>query len=236
MRYRVYIETLKSEIDIDYRRKFLSLFKKCLQNYNEDLYNKYYHKNDPIKKSMTFAPYFLNSTIKKNKIIFKQNEIFLNMSFLDNKTGLHFYNSFLNSRGKQICNFFKIKRVILQKEQKFRNQALFKIKSPLIAKEHKANKNDVYYCFEESNFISVLKRNIYNKINDYFEWDIKQDIDELDIKISEGKKIIIKNYGIKFPCTLGLVEMKGENYLIDSIYKSGLSAKSSQGFGYLDIV
>ncbi len=237
MRFNLLVQALGTSIDLDYRRKFLSLFKTALSEYDSEIFEKYYHAKDPIKKHMTFSPYFKNSRIENGKLIFAEDKFILNLSIYENEMGIHFYNSLLNMKDKNFRHMFNIERISLQKEKNFRNEVIIKTKSPIIAKEHiKDTNKDIYYTFEDNEFIEILKKNLYSNMKACFDWDIKEDIENLNIDILSAKKIIIKNYGITIPCTLGEFILKGENYLLDYIYKAGLSAKASQGFGYIDVV
>ncbi|TDT67023.1 CRISPR-associated Cas6 family protein [Hypnocyclicus thermotrophus] len=236
MRFSLRLKALDKNVDLDYRRKFLSMFKTALSDYDSDIFDKYYHEKDPIRKQMTFSPYFRNSKIKDGKLLLNNDDFILNLSVYENEMGIHFYNSLLNMKNKEFRDLFQIEKISLQREKKFRNEVIFKTKSPIIAKEHNRETNkDSYYSFEDDKFIEVLKNNLYNNMRDCFEWDVRDDIDKLEIEILSAKKIVVKNYGITIPCTLGQFRLKGENYLLDYFYKAGFSAKSSQGFGYVDV-
>ena len=52
----------------------------------------------------------------------------------------------------------------------------------------------------------------------------------------EMKRTIIKNYGIKFPVSMGIFKVEGNKEILDYLYKSGIGSKSSAGFGMVDIL
>ena len=242
MRLSLHCELKESEIPLDYRRKIVSMFKRCLTNYDENVYNKYYHMRDPIQKEFTFSNYFQNPVMKKETIEIPNKRIIINFSTSDNVIGIDFYNAFVKNLYQEIrfsnLNSIKITRIVVQKERKITtNKVIFRTQSPLIVRDHHPESGkDWYYSCNDLNFEKFLKRNLYNQLKDKFSETVERDLDNLSIKKLDMKKIIVTSYGIKMASSIGSFEMEGEQYILNEIYQSGAGSKKSLGFSMVDIV
>ncbi|MCP1224810.1 CRISPR-associated endoribonuclease Cas6 [Sebaldella sp. S0638] len=242
MRLSLHCELKENEIPLDYRRKIVSMFKRCLTNYDEDVFNKYYHMRDPIQKEFTFSNYFQNPIIKKETIEIPNKRIIINFSTSDNVIGIDFYNAFVKNLYQEIrfstLNSIKITRIVIQKERKISsNRVVFRTQSPLIVRDHHPESGkDWYYSCNDLNFEKFLKRNLYNQLKDKFSENIEKDLDTLSIKKLDMKKIIVTSYGIKMASSIGSFEMEGEQYILNEVYQSGAGSKKSLGFSMVDIV
>ena len=242
MRLSLHCELKENEIPLDYRRKIVSMFKRCLTNYDEDVFNKYYHMRDPIQKEFTFSNYFQNPIIKKETIEIPNKRIIINFSTSDNVIGIDFYNAFVKNLYQEIrfstLNSIKITRIVIQKERKISsNKVVFRTQSPLIVRDHHPESGkDWYYSCNDLNFEKFLKRNLYNQLKDKFSENIEKDLDTLSIKKLDMKKIIVTSYGIKMASSIGSFAMEGEQYILNEVYQSGAGSKKSLGFSMVDIV
>ncbi|MDR2880249.1 MAG: CRISPR-associated endoribonuclease Cas6 [Fusobacteriales bacterium] len=242
MRLSLHCELKENEIPLDYRRKIVSMFKKCLTNYDEDVYNKYYHMRDPIQKEFTFSNYFQQPVIKKETIEIPNKRIIINFSTSDNVIGIDFYNAFVKNLYQEIrfsnLNSIKITRIVIQKERKIStNKVTFRTQSPLIVRDHHLESGkDWYYSCNDMNFEKFLKRNLYNQLKNKFSENVERDLENLAIRKMDMKKIIVTSYGIKMASSIGSFEMEGEQYILNEIYQSGAGSKKSLGFSMVDIV
>ena len=242
MRFSIVFEIEKKEIPIDYRRKFISFLKKIFSEYDKTVYDKFYKNRDNIQKSYTFSVYLGQCQMSGDKIILKDNKVILNFSTYDTETGLHFYNAALGSKCEKFHigndNFLSLKKVNLIREKVIKgDRAVFKTFSPVIIREHmKQGNRDNFYTVEDDQAVEVLKSNLKHQLKGVFDFDVDKDIDGLEINDIDTKMALIKNYELTIPCTLGVFEIKGENYLLDYFYKAGFSSKKSAGFGMLEIV
>ena len=242
MRLSLHCELKENEIPLDYRRKIVSMFKRCLTNYDEDVYNKYYHMRDPIQKEFTFSNYFQKPIMKKETIEIPNKRIIINFSTSDNVIGIDFYNAFVKNLYQEIrfsnLNSIKITRIVVQKERKIAsNKVVFRTQSPLIVRDHHPESGkDWYYSCNDMNFEKFLKRNLYNQLKDKFSENVERDLENLAIRKMDMKKIIITSYGIKMASSIGSFEMEGEQYILNEIYQSGAGSKKSLGFSMVDIV
>ena len=242
MRLSLHCELKENEIPLDYRRKIVSMFKRCLTNYDEDVYNKYYHMRDPIQKEFTFSNYFQKPIMKKETIEIPNKRIIINFSTSDNVIGIDFYNAFVKNLYQEIrfsnLNSIKITRIVVQKERKIAsNKVVFRTQSPLIVRDHHPESGkDWYYSCNDMNFEKFLKRNLYNQLKDKFSENVERDLENLAIRKMDMKKIIVTSYGIKMASSIGSFEMEGEQYILNEIYQSGAGSKKSLGFSMVDIV
>ena len=242
MRLSLHCELKENEIPLDYRRKIVSMFKRCLTNYDEDVYNKYYHMRDPIQKEFTFSNYFQKPIMKKETIEIPNKRIIINFSTSDNVIGIDFYNAFVKNLYQEIrfsnLNSIKITRIVVQKERKITtNKVIFRTQSPLIVRDHHPESGkDWYYSCNDMNFEKFLKRNLYNQLKDKFSENVERDLENLAIRKMNMKKIIVTSYGIKMASSIGSFEMEGEQYILNEIYQSGAGSKKSLGFSMVDIV
>lgn len=53
-------------------------------------------------------------------------------------------------------------------------------------------------------------------------------------KLLEGKKVIVKHFGLTFPVTNGIFEIYAPKILLKEIYRTGLGSRLSQGLGMLE--
>lgn len=96
--------------------------------------------------------------------------------------------------------------------------------------------NDWYFVFEDEKFEETWKRNLKSELDTNFSWDVAADIDALKMIPIQLKKVVVKNYNIYVPCTIGTMVLEGENYLLEYLYKAGIGSKRSMGFGYIDVI
>jgi len=237
MRFGIKLKVIEKEFDLDYRRLFLSFLKKSLETNDKKTFGKLYNKKDPIQKDFTFSVYFGKSKFTKEKIILDSNYIYLNVSVYDDELAIHFYNAFLGMKNVDFRNLFSFEKIEIKKEKNVENEMIFKTLSPIIARLHnKDNNKDKFYTFEDEKFEEVLRINLYNKVKKAFDYDMKNEIEELEIKLLNPKKTVVKNYNLKIPCTLGTFKISGNLDLIDYFYKSGIGAKNGLGFGMIEAI
>lgn len=234
MRYEIELELKEKILPLDYRRNFISLFKKVLEDYNKDLKEAIYEKSDI--KNFTYSIYLPIEKIEGGKIFLKSSRIKLFLSTEDIMLSLHFLNAFLESKSKKIIlnsensvEIIKVKK-LHEKEIK-ENYRVFKTLSPIVVKEHTREK-DFYHLLDEEG-IKVLKKNIIFNLKDKFP--IKY-LEEIEIIPIETKKTVVSYYGIKMQVTLGTIGIKGNKDILTHFYKCGLGSKRSAGFSMLDLI
>lgn len=243
MRIKIEFETEKENFPIEYRKKFLSYFKSTVKAYNEDLFDAMYNGNH-LMKPFCSSIYFLPKVdVTSNGIILSSKRFFVKFTTPDILTAVHILNAFMTSRNKWLplanCeNKVKVLSVSKLKEQKIiGNNIMVKILSPIVVRDHNSETgNDWYLVYEDEKFEAVWKRNLKSELAEVFGRDVTADIDALKIIFVHSKKVVVKNYSIYIPCTMGTMVLEGENYLLEYLYKAGIGSKRSMGFGYVDVI
>lgn len=234
MRIELYFSLENNILPTDYRRGFLSFFKKSLELYNLDIFNIIYGIGK--KKDITFAPFFSLEKFDKNTIFLKKNDIKLIFSTEDQLLGIHFLNAFKNMIGKK-RSFFKnsitLKKIKQVKEKEITTNCItFKTLSPIIIREQIDEKKSWYHYLDEKGIL-ILKNNLLDYLRNRFP---EKELKEIKIEPISIKKTVVFFYNINMTATLGIIKITADKEILNYFYKSGLSpSKKSAGFGMLDI-
>lgn len=243
MRIKIEFETQNDELPIDYRRKFISFIKSTLEDYNQDLYFALYGVGH-TPKSFCFGIYFVpNVTIDKEGITLHSKQFNVTFTTIDVLMGVHLVNAFMTRRNKWFPladSKNKIKAISISKVKEYSissSSAYFQILSPIIIRDHDESQDkDWYLTYEDGNFEAIWKRNLVTELRSVLGRDVTNDINALQIKPIHLKKTVIRSYGIFIPCTIGSLIIKGENYLLEYLYKAGIGSKRSMGYGCVDVM
>lgn len=235
MRFEINAEINCEKIGLDYRRKILSLFKMVLEGYNHELKELIYNNNK--MKNFTFAPKLSIEKIENNEIFFKNKNMKIILSVEDPLLALHFFNAFLDSKGKEI-KFENEKSIVILSIKKIleknieREEEIFKLLSPLVIRERKEKNKDWYHLLDNDG-IAILKKNIIYNLKEYFPLEKLKEIEIIPLEV---KKTVVLFYGIKFPVTTGIIKINAHKEILNKIYKIGLGSKASAGFGMLELL
>lgn len=243
MRIKIEFETENENLPIEYRKKFLSYFKSVIWDYNEDLFAAMY-SGKTLMKPFCSSLYFLPEVeISTNGIALASKRFSVKFTTPDILTAVHILNAFVSRKNKWLplsnCdNKVKVLSVSKINEKKINgNSAMLKILSPIVIRDHnRETGNDWYFVFEDEKFEETWKRNLKSELDTNFSWDVAADIDALKMIPIQLKKVVVKNYNIYVPCTIGTMVLEGENYLLEYLYKAGIGSKRSMGFGYIDVI
>lgn len=241
MRFCLEFDLEQNEIPLDYRSCLLSFFKYAFKNYDEEVYENLYSKRYLTKKPFTFSVFLGKAEFGYKDILLENNKIKLNFSTSHYEYGIYFYNAMLKMKfisypfggiNKIILKSLNfIKEIVINK-----NEIIAKTLSPIIIRKHDKEKNfDFYYDFHDDDSIKVLKENIINSGQVFFDFDLQFDVEKLEIIPMKLKKIQILYHDHKFIGSIGILELKGKDYLLDYLVKAGIGARRSQGFGMLEI-
>lgn len=243
MRLHFTMELKDENIPIDYRRKFISYLKSCLEKGDPKFYQELYGKGKNINKDFTMAAYFVPETQFFNDYIaVKSKKIILNLSTPDTYLGVQFYNALCNEKYKWHSlsedNAIRLIEIHTEREKLItQNKAVFRTLSPIVIRDHDQDtRKDWFYTFEDKEAVSVLKRNLKRELDGKFNRDISQDIEQLKIEFLKMKKVVVKSYEMKIPCSLGVFMMEGEPYLLQYLYLRGVGSKRSLLFSYLELL
>lgn len=236
MRLKVECELRENKVTTFYNQKILSFFKHSLEFYSKEIKDFYY--SEAKEKDMSFACYFSLEKISNNEIYLKDNIFKIFITFNSITDGLHYYNSFINSKHKKIKfklgnNEFCIKNIVKLQEKKIDDDvAIFQTLSPIVIREKTKDKKDFFHILDE-NGIKILYKNIKFLLEKNFS---KETLEKIEIIPIKTKKTIVSFYGIKFPTTKGIFAIKGDKNILEYFYKAGLGSKKSSGFGMLEII
>jgi CRISPR-associated endoribonuclease Cas6 len=239
MRYCLEFELEKNEIPLDYRSTLLSYFKNAFSNYSKEVYEKLYHEENPIIKPFTFSVFLGKADFMHKTINLYDKRLKLNFSTSLPEYGIDFFNSMLKMKFIWYpfgSNKIKLQNFNIVKEKTItQNKISVKTLSPVIIRKHDKEKNfDKYYSFNEEGYLDCIKENIYNASKEFFEFDIKHDVEDIQIKVIETKETMVLYHGHKIKGNLGRFEVCGKTYLLDYLVKSGIGARRSHGFGMVD--
>ncbi len=245
MRFSIIFEINKSIIALNYQKLIISILKKCFQLSNKSVYEIFY--NSPKIKPFTFSVYFPESKFEKNKIkLGNKNEIILNFSTYNTEIGLLFYNGLLEYVKKGFYYKDKefqlrLKSVILKREYRIKTDRIkFKTLSPIIVRHHIREKNkDEYLTLQNSDlekFENQLNVNMSYVFKEFLgkEYKLKfkpEAIKSVPIKVSDEK--FTKGY---IPANIGTFYLEADIEALDFVYKAGLGARRSFGFGMIEVV
>ena len=241
MRFALEFEFSNFDIPLDYRRKFLSFFKKAFESYDKEVFNQLFGEGSTLTKPYTFSVYLGQVKFEKDYISFKENKkAILNFSTSDAAYGILFYNSILkilNVSYPVEQNTMTLRRISLVKEQVItRSRIVVKTLAPVIVREHKKDRKiDNYFIASEEGFEKALKENIEQGSKEFFDFDIHEDLMELKVIPVEVRDSKILHYGHKFSGSIGRFVLEGKPYLLDYLVKAGMGARRSQGFGMIQV-
>lgn len=233
-------------VSFDYRRKFISFFKKSLEKSGGK--DKYYPDN-PTVKDYTFSVFF-NAIFNNGTIEIKDKMIILNFSIREMKDGIYFMNAFMSSLYQSFPmgnkNSMTLKKVQMHNEKELNgSENNIKILSPIVVKERdneliegKRKNRDKYYTHLDPEWINVLKDNMKFQLKDKFDYDISYDIDNLIINLDQSnlKRTVVTHYDIKFPVTIGTLHMTGNKELLKYFLLAGIGSRRPSGFGMLELI
>lgn len=241
---RMKIEFKTDKFPRNYNTAVMSLVKESLKKSNKDYYEKLYYykgKNNKKTKNFTFSVYIKGYDIENEDFIVK-DKVILNISTPDLELGLNIYNGIIN-HSKFRYKEYELNRIRIDliKEKNIKNEeVVFNALSPICIKSKDGkflNIDDDEYV-KEFNYMSNLilenyrgfglkKELLFENIN-FKKVVVKEGLREF--KNITGKKYQYVN-GYK-----GIFKLCGDIEDLNDLYKLGLGAKRSQGFGYVDLV
>lgn len=243
MRLHFTFELENENMPIDYRRKFVSYIKFCVENSDKDFYEELYGKGRTVSKDFVMSFYFIPETrISKEQIYVNSKKIILKISTPDSYLGIQIYNAICKQKLKWYklsdINTIRLVKVYAEKERVITQKSvIFNAISPIVIRDHnKETGKDWFYTFEDEQAVDILKRNLKSDLEKKFDRNISYDIEQLKIEFLKMKKVVVQNYGLNIQCSLGTFKMEGESYLLQYLYQRGIGGKRSLGFGYLELL
>lgn len=242
MRFNVELNLENETIPKDKNRMILSYIKHILQSYDEEYYKSVYENEQNKMKNFTFALFMPNCKFERETIIIPNKKMFLNFSTSDMKMGISFYNAIIKNIRKKYeikGNIIEATNINMNLEKNITDDyAVYKMMSPLVVREHEGdNKKTWYYSIKEEKGRNLFIENLRYQLLDEFGESRLLDIEGVRVEFNEEKikTVKVKNYGIEVLSSLGIIKIYGKSYILDYLYKAGIGAKRSSGFGMVDL-
>ncbi len=233
------------------------------ESYKKDLFDKRPNNIKPYTFSVYIPDMEIDSE-KGIYIGDKGKTIKMFFSTMNAKNGIYFYNGIIKmmndlklSREKfEYKNQFKLKvnNIFAKREWNiWSDVVVFKTLSPIVVAERKDKEKDLYYIVNDEGIKSAKSATVVDK--EQFEEQLNAHIDAYlkseCIEKDDDIKIEIKDYNLKpVPVMFdvkdgknivvwankGTITLKGHPHLLNIIYRAGLGARRSYGFGMVDVV
>ncbi|MDA3779071.1 MAG: CRISPR-associated endoribonuclease Cas6 [Bacteroidales bacterium] len=230
-----------NKIPIDYRGMILSFLKNSfsVHDFDKTIYFDDNNKKNHDLRSFTFAVYLSNPKFEKEYIILDTDNFTINFSTNSLETGIMLFNGLLAGKNtpydyKGICEI-KTESVHLNRQEKtiFKNEAIFKMLSPVVVKESNLETNhEKFYSPDEPEFITLLNKNCVMKSEQF----LNKPLSLSGFEALNYKKIPVKLKGHFVEAYIGVFRLKGEPELLNLLYQIGLGAKNGYGFGMMEVV
>lgn len=232
-------KTKNNIIPLDYRRSFLSFFKRALSSVADGKYFQKYYSNDKIRP-FTFSVELPKPKFSKENIILSKNSIRLKFSTGDSLTGYVFFSAFLAQKDVvfPISSSNTIQLITVTKtddKSVADNYAVIKMLSPLCIREHFSESNkDKYYSVANSNFNNKFKDIIKEQL--LLAGFTEEIIYNIEIEPVNCKKTVIYHYKSYIECSIGKFIIYADSSIINYFLKFGIGSRKSEGFGYIELI
>lgn len=235
MKYIVEFELEKNELKADYRRIFISFFKKALSEYMDGYFFDEVYNSGAKKKSLVWSVRFDEPKFKNGMMELNRSKVVMTLKIEDKQTALIYYSSILGMKGKKFplenSNSMILKRIKLVPENEIVEEiTVFKVLSPICLREHDKEKNkDWYYSYGEREFETKLRESLLADLE-----GLDSEISELEFDISGLKRVVVPAFNLKIPATIGVFTIKGDKRILNHILKAGIGSKRNAGFGLVE--
>jgi len=235
----LFFDLARKEIDLEYRRIFISFIKGSIVNIRDGKYYQYCYGGNR-QKDFTFSVILNKPQFQNHRIILGSNQIKMIFSTSDKKLGMIFFNSFIARKNKGIKlanqNEMVMTKIVKGFEQEIKKETvLIKMLSPLVIREHiRENNQDYYYSVASENFSEIARNNIISQLkkSGYQE----SYLSNFKINPVNAKKTVITHYGCKIEASIGIFELHGNTFILNYLLKAGIGGRHSEGFGTAQII
>ncbi|TCS77240.1 CRISPR-associated endoribonuclease Cas6 [Pectinatus cerevisiiphilus] len=239
MRMQLSFSLKKAQLPVDYRASCVSFMKNALCSYNKKFFELYYNNGAKIK-SFSFSLRLPKPEFKKNEILLAGDKIEFNWSALDERDALIFYNAFLGKKNKAFelgdNNAMMLNNLVILPEHKItQSQIVIKLLSPFVVRIHdKTNNTNRYVKCSDADFPEKAKEAVAAQIS-MLELNTAL-IKGFRIENIQTKNCIVKTFHHTVDGTIGVLRLQGQPQLLDILYKAGIGANRSIGFGLFEKV
>lgn len=233
-------------LPIAHRMMFVSLLKKALSDYNEELYKELYLYDEGKKKNKKSKDFSLSihlNNYKREGNEFLLESVSLTISTSDRILGIHLYNALLKLKKYTFKNVYTLEKIsssMLNTKVIKNNHCLFKTKSPLVVK----NNENKFLDISDEGFLDELNYMANKMLENFRGYGLR---DKLEFIPIDMKKIVVKESiedftrvskkeYIHINSSVGVFALKGNIQDLNEIYLLGLGFRRNQGFGMIDIL
>ncbi len=239
MKIQLQFKLLNNRLPLDYRRLFLSFFKRALSEIAEGkYYEKYYFT--PQRRNFTFAVNLPEPKFSKTEINLGKNELKLTFSTADKEMYFVFMSAFIKQKNREIPipmnNKLKLVSIVQIKEKTAESSsALIKMLSPLCLRVHKSDGNsDRYISAANPEFSEKAGEIIQNQlILSGFDKSMASDF---KIKPINAKKTVVYHYDSYIECSVGDFVIMADKAILNYLLESGIGSRKSAGFGFAKLI
>jgi CRISPR-associated endoribonuclease Cas6 len=239
MRFKVKFVKLnpgrEARINIDYRRRFISLLKRIFGE----------HFDEKSVKPYTFAVYFGKRAKFEKDFIKVLEPIIFRFSTGDRRVAIAFYDGVerlkkdfylhdLNPKAKEGA-FYKIEKMEVEGEPPLGNY--FKALSPVVIERKTMSKEpkERYVVPGEPDFMEWLNENLRRRMSVILPK--LPSFTEVYFEPVSIEEMLVKHYGGYVRGFLGEFKLRVDNpEVLKFVYQYGLGVRTGQGFGYLEVV
>lgn len=239
MRLKMTFRLKKPELDIEYRRMFLSLLKNAFQQASQEVFDRLYG-NGTAMKPFTFGVFLTKPQFKDNIILLDSPDITLNFSTPLTELGIYFYNSMIRRarrfEGYPLSNgndMILTRVALIEEKQVTGNEAVFRTLSPFLIRIHNKETNEDGYLAKQDEWFG---REIENNCGIMLKELTGKEESVQFTPVAIGNPIPIRHFGILVEGNTGIFKLTGNREMLEFIYKAGIGSRRSEGFGMLDIV
>ena len=242
MRIRLEFQLKNNVISAEYRKCILSFFKFCLSQLNNgEKFKEYY--NDTNTKDFSWCAILSGPKFEKNSVSLSENRMSVIISCDDKKqTGFYLMHSFMNQKGRNYpfgkdnsITLISVKQIrqalILEEECIFKSMP----GAPIVVREHIRETNrDKYYCVEDPDFVDKFTQTICYQLKE--EGFSEENCKKVKVQIIEGKKVVVKHYGVYINCTICTFKISAPAIILQHLYQNGIGSRRSMGLSMVDVV
>jgi len=239
VRFYLNFDFQSERLPVDMHRVMVSYIKAALLDVNDgQYYSRYFHGTDSKNYSFSMAlckPQFYEDHIQLERPVMRV--VFSTTNHQG--SGYILMNSFLQQKGKAyplaFGNTMILRAVQLVKDKSISSDsALIKtvVGGGICVRNHDriANK-DMYYSVGDSEFSNQLQQNLIHQLE-----RMELPTENICIECIEGKKVIVRHFGLYIPVTIGFFTLHGPAFILQQITEMGIGSRRSQGFGTVEVI
>lgn len=240
MRFKVSCELTNLEIPLDYRRKILSLLKTGISQQNKQVFQNLFDKN--TMKDYTFSVFLQHPVFTKTSITVDNPKVIIHFSTANAELAIHFFNAFMGLKNKKLkwseeTSIFVRKIDLVQQEKIVEKEVVLKAVSPIVCRDHnQETMKDWFFDASDSQFEPILKRNMLPRLVTNFGEQVSYALDDLTIQPIKMKKTVVQFYEKQIACSIGILKITGESYLLNYLVSSGIGSLTGSGFGFVEVL